>query len=131
MISNPCRFYISNNEEKPFIYEGGKHLFHFSPYDNNLSNTLEMNLVFFANSEKHGLNILKRMFEFMIDCKIEYLKNNNESKSVHASEFERRAKNDRNRAVEIIKAIDSGMVKLEKAPINQFFKVGWASNDTI
>jgi hypothetical protein len=131
MISNPCRFYISDGKEKSFTHEGGKHLFHFSPYDNKLSISMEMNIVFFANSEEHGLDILKRMFEFMIDCKIEYLKNENESKSVHASEFERRAKNDCNRAVEIIKAIDSGMVRLEKVPMNQFFKVGWALNDTL
>lgn len=131
MISNPCTFFVSGNAQEKFTYEGGTTLFHFSPNDNSISSTMENNLVFFANNEDHALEVLKRMFQFAILCKAKYLKYLADKKPVHWEEFYERAKKEEPRFSSYIKLIEEGKIKLTKAPSNQFFIVGWASNYTI
>jgi hypothetical protein len=128
MISNPARFFISGNEERSFTYEGGSKLFHFSPYANKFSQTLENNLVFFANDHDHAIDVLKRMLEFALECKMEYLKN---KIGVHADELKDEARRSCKNFSMYLEMIEAGRIKLTEAPMNQFMKVTWADNDSI
>ena len=131
MISNPIKHFVTGSTEKTFTYEGGSKLFHFSPYDNNLSKYLGCNVIFFADSEEHGLDVLKRMFQFSIDCKAQYMQYQSGNKNAHWEEFSERAENAMAEFKSYLDAINEGKVKLSIAPVNQFYKVGWASNDTL
>ncbi len=129
MISNPCKWFISGSNQEEFLYEGGKELWHFSPHDNGLSTTMESNIVFWADSAEHALDVLKRMCEKRIECykKYETYKNGKQWLDGHEYIEETRA----SWAKEYLDAIKAGKVKLTKAPTNQMYEVGWASNDTI
>ena len=63
-ICNPCTFFVNGNDQESFTYEGGKILYHFSPVRNNFQKHYGMNLVFFANDEKHAIDVIKRMLSF-------------------------------------------------------------------
>lgn len=129
MISNPCSWFINGNQEKKFTYEGGKTLFHFSPYDNNLSKYMGCNVVFFANDSAHALDVLKRMFKFRIQCAEEYVTSN--ISHVHKEEFITKVKRVAGETQEYLEAIESGKATVTEAPMTQFFTVGWACNSTI
>lgn len=116
MISNPVKFGYCESE-KQFTYEGGKQLFHFSPHDNNLSTTMENNLIFFADDETHALKVLEKMFKFTIKHAVE-------EKGVFS-------KGTSERFSEYLTALRAGKLKVKPAPMNQFYEVGWASNDTV
>ena len=90
-----------------------------------------MTVIFFAKNEEHGLDVLKRMLQFCIACKAEYLEYNYHSPSTHSDYFIEMAIKENSKYADIIKAIDDGKIKLSLVPMNQFYKVGWASNDTI
>lgn len=122
MLSNPVTVFVSGNEQKYFKYEGGEKLWHFSPRQCGLSTTMNTNVVFFADDGKHALDVLTRMFQFMIDgYSVKY-------KSQNIKMDERR---DRNLSYmeKILSNKDKWIITL--APTDQFYKVGWASNDTI
>jgi len=116
MISNPCTWFINGGETESFTYEGGTKLYHFSPYDNGLSSIMECNIIFLANDEKHALDVLKRMLKFRLTINEKY-KSSNSRNSECANEY--------------LKAIEGGRAKVSLAPVNQFYQVGWAENDTI
>ena len=137
MISNPVRFFAgggSVEDSLEFTYEGGSKLFHFCPADNNLTSHMVCNVIFFANDENHARDVLIRMFEFAIDCirkQAEYYISMTkypetmrefvvieEDKKYH--EFK-----------SYLDAIKDGRARPVPAPTNQFYKVGWAFNDTI
>lgn len=128
MISNPCTWFINGNEEKNFTYEGGKHLYHFSDNDNKLNVAHSVNVVFFADNKKHGLDVIKRMLKFRIKCSKQYIKaeTKNDMHGFVCAEEEKIKE-----CKEWIGLIEKGKVKIEKAPTNIFYKVGWADNDTI
>jgi len=115
MISNPCNWFINGDETESFTYEGGTKLYHFSPYDNGLSSSMECNIIFLANDEKHALDVLKRMLKFRLAIDEKY-------KSSCGNPGD---------ANEYLKAIEAGLAKVSLAPVNQFYRVGWAENDTI
>lgn len=131
MISNPATFFTSGGTQKSFTYEGGSTLYHFSPNDNNLSTSMENNVIFFANDESHGLEVLLNMLQFAIDCKAEYIAKKSGSEDIHSEEFLERAKEEMKRFQMYIEAINQGKVKLTLAPTNQFYMVAWACNDTL
>lgn len=131
MISNPARFFVSGSDTKSFTYKGGSKVYHFSPHDNKLSRTMENNIILFADDENHGLQILKELFRFAINCKSEYIKHNKGSKRAHVDEFIEEAQKEESKFYEYIKAIDAGKIKLTLAPTDQVYEVGWAFNDTI
>lgn len=132
-ISNPASVFVTGSDRENFEYEGGSTLYHFSPRDNELSKYLDMNIVFFADSEEHGLNVLRRMLVFHIDCAQKY----HEHEEKRRQKYGGRAHDNYfyaqmiDTATEYIFAIDNGNVSLELAPTNQVYKVGWASNDTL
>ena len=130
MISNPATFFISGSDKISFIYNPGKHLYHFSPNDNNLNKHMGFNIVFFADNEAHGLSILKKLFNFIIRAKAKYL-HDQSGKEAHYMEFKSKAENVQSEINEYLKALNKGKIKLTKAPMNQVFKVGWACNDTL
>jgi|ERR1041385_57439 hypothetical protein len=121
MISNPVTFFINDHETRSFTYEGGSKLFHWSPYESDLSKSMECNVVFFANDEDHARDVLRRMFEFWINCNNLYRKSTRDIHSVNLTET-RRLKS-------FLREMDK--MRIELAPINQFLEVGWASNDNL
>lgn len=129
MISNPIKVFVTGNDKKEFLYEGGSTLYHFSPNDNNLSSNMECNVVFYANDELHALNVLKRMFEFVANCNLEYIERTKGSYDKH--DFQGRSGKAVNKWLSWLQALEAGQVKVELAPTNQFYIVGWADNDTV
>lgn len=123
MISNPCSWFINGSTGESFVYEGGTTLFHFCPNDNGLEKHMVANLIFFANDEKHALNVLERMFKFRIECAKKYseyaIKNQTYNLYSNAIKMYK----------EWLAALENGKVKVTKAPLNQFYKVGWSSGD--
>lgn len=131
-ISNPvCLFAGGGNEEdeREFTYEGGSTLFHFSPHDNGLSGTMENNLVFFANDDAHARDVLRRMFEFVIECCRKQSEYYLGRKHRHDEEFHGRTRATANKFKLYLSEIDT--IKIPMAPTNQFYIVGWASNDNV
>ncbi len=121
-LSNPAKFFVTGNDEEGFTYEGGKHLWHFSPNQSGLSNSMEMNIIFFADDGKHALSVVKRMLEFGIRCeKTDYAGMCSitvDRRSYRVKKFQYLLNNQ-----------DKWIVTL--APTNQVYKAGWASNDII
>lgn len=127
MIGNPCAWFINGNDQEKFIYEGGKFPYHFSPYESGLSTTMEMNILFFANSIVHAKDVLKRMLEFGIAAMVKYDKT--DAISIHTEEFKSKNKYKIMEYEALINNIDKW--KIIPVNCNQIFKVSWACNDTI
>lgn len=131
MISNPFNFCVNNTKKEKFTYKGGSKLFHFSPYDNGLSVSMENNLIFFADDEQHALTILRDAFQFACVCNMKFQRSLNNTSSIHYMEFQEEAKKENKKYQSYIDAIAAGKIKLTEAPTNQFYIIGWADNDTI
>jgi hypothetical protein len=125
-ISNPARFFVNGSDDREFTYEGGSTLFHWSPYDSGLSNSMESNVVFFADSEDHARDVLRRLFEFWIDCNERYVKS---KKAEDRHGFVSRNTAEIETLRYYLEQIDQ--MKITEAPTDQFFKVGWACNDNL
>lgn len=122
MISNPISFFVNGSETRSFTYEGGKNLYHFSPNFSGLSETMEMNLIFFADDINHAKEVLERMMLFALKCfNIDYVPDH--------PELAGKRTYDQEKFIGLLDNKDKWVI----IPIetNQFFKVGWASNDTI
>jgi hypothetical protein len=119
MIGNPARFFINGSETRSFTYEGGSTLFHWSPYESGLSTSMESNVVFFANSEDHARDVLRRLFEFWVECNETYIKTTEDRFNSAETEALRH----------YLTIMDQ--MKISPAPVNQFYEVGWADNDTL
>lgn len=127
MISNPATFFINESKAKSFTYEGGTTLFNWSPYDSKLSTSMESNVIFFANDITHAHDVLLRLFEFWISCNEQYVKHKRKSGDEHGLVEHREAEiRVLRRYVENIESMT-----IRQAPTNQFYEVGWASNDTL
>lgn len=126
-VGNPARFFISGSDEREFIYEGGSTLFAWSPYDSRLSTSMESNVVFFANDETHARDVLRRLFEFWIECNDLFLKSKHSKDDRHGLS-DRRACENRvlRRYLEMMEKM-----KITPAPTNQFYQVSWACNDNL
>lgn len=137
MISNPCTWFaggVSFENQKSFTYQtspGSIYLWHFSPYDNQLSNTMENNIVWFASDEKEALKILREIFEFRLQCAYAQSKYYQKENARHSEEFDYRTKGAIEYYLGYLKALDNDAIKISKAPTNQFYTVGWASNDVL
>ena len=131
MISNPVNCFISGSHAESFTYNGGDKLYHFSPFDNKLSDYMDCNIVLFANDEQHALSILRDMLQFVINCQAKYIQSAEQIKANHWMEFVSRAQESLKEASIYLDAIIGGKVVLSEAPKNQIYKIGWASNDTL
>lgn len=127
MISNPVRYLVTGSNTEKFTYEGGENLFHFSPYDNGLSKTLEDNVVFFAQSPEHALDVLKRAFEFGIEKMQKFLSYARINQMTVDSSYKRRIE----KLEGYIRAIERDEVIVSSVNDNQFFKVSHGGNDTV
>lgn len=135
MISNPATFFIDNSNEREFTYEGGTKLFNWSPYDSGLSKSMESNVVFFANDVDHARDILRRLFQFWVECNDLYLQS-----QLKSDKRKRVAVNDYH-GLSAARAAETKTLKyylsridqmvFTEAPTNQFYKVGWACNDNL
>lgn len=127
-ISNPVkRGYAENRVE--FTYKGGNKLFHFSPRDNNLSNSMENNIILFADNKNQAKKILKDMCEFIIKTEKIALEKYSNSKWIHSKEFAQNANSTVSRFSLYLNNIDR--IKIVEAPMNQIYVVGWADNDEL
>ena len=131
MISNPATIFVTGSDRRDFTFAGGKYLYHFSPRDNGLCEHMNNNFVFFADSVDHALMILDSLCNFRIRCSKEYT----EWTKQHRHYNEQYAEDQHDRIVTMyqgyLDAIEAGQVKIELAPTDQVYQVGWASNDTI
>ena len=131
MISNPIdgtvynedgsHAYVKYKYQKAF----SKKAFNFQPKDCGLSDTREANLLFFALNETHALARLKRMLEW-------YLANNqNDPRGINGSN-EHSEYWKKHRQSKVKHWLDNwDKVKVVEVPLDQFFIVGWAGNDTM
>ena len=131
VISNPSSVFVAGGETEEFMYEGGTTLYHFCPNDNGLSQNMTFNIIFLADSLSHAGNILRRLLLWYIDT-------TEESRVYKVQAGDRWTEVWETQALEKIAtyetwlaALDANLIKLEPAPTNQVYKVGWASNDTL
>lgn len=117
-MNNPARFFINGSKKREFTYEGGRYLYLFSPCDNKLSDSAEREILFFANSERHALDVLRRLFKFALRCYATYERY--ASKSGHEG-----TQWLGNSAVAdfggYLKALEAGTIKVSRAPRNQVY----------
>lgn len=159
-ISNPCTWFAGGGSfdnlksftyptvERPDFTEGAtveevkaqclkeaecpRFLWHFSPHDNGLSRTMENNIVWFANTHEDAMRILREMFEFRLKCAMEQEKYYQGNEYViHREEFSSRQADAIAMYRGYLKHMDKGKLTISRAPVNQFYEVGWASNDTL
>lgn len=122
MISNPCKWFISGNKTAEFTYEGGTTLYHFSVHGlPGFNSYMFLNCVFFANSEKHAADVLERMLIAYIAGAKRYKRQDRELQERISGRTE---------YLEMILVVKDQW-EFSIAPTNQFYTVGWASNDTI
>ena len=108
--------YKPNVGDIRFTHEGGSNLYHFCATECGLTDTprwIPTNVVFFANSEEHALDILKRYFTAFVD-------NQNENPRGDHCGF---------RPSLIQHYLENfDKVKVTLAPTNGFMNVAWAGN---
>lgn len=129
-ISNPVQIFINGSEREYFTYEGGSTLYHFSPNDCYLSTGMDFNIMFPANSEEHALDVLKRLFDFLVEKQSQYLRYRT-SRNMTDAELDDYADYDLKRFKKYQQGLKDGKVKVSLAPTNQVFVVGWASHDNV
>lgn len=127
MISNPCKWFANGgsfSNQRSFEYEGGNILYHFSPdreLDKVFDHWIPINLIFFANSKEHAIEVIERMLNFRIECNTQYQK-------LYGRDYIRG---------ELTLSLPSLLLSkkdkwvITEAPTNQFYNVSWADNDTI
>ena len=123
MISNPAKFFINGNNQEKFTYEpDATLLWHFSPNQSGLSNSMEMNIIFFANNATDAIDIVEQMLKFAIKCETKKYIN-----------IDNLILNKRKNRVENFRKLLNNKKKwiVTLAPMDQIYKVGWAGNDTI
>lgn len=131
MISNPISLFVDGNTRRRFVHEGGPNLWHFSPKANGLSSIMDCNIVFFAGDRLHALDVLKQMFEFVIECSEVYAKQRRNSRQYSAESLRANAIKKIAKYQSWLEALEQGKIMIVIAPTDQFYKVGWADNDTI
>lgn len=136
MISNPAKFFAgggSFSDMKEFIYDPGPNpiLWHFSPKDNGLSQVRDNNMVFFASTKNLAFKILGELFDFALSCAKKQHNYYHKGQPVHWEDGEGRMAGMIQKFTAYKKALDAGNIKLERAPVDQFYIVGWADNDTL
>jgi hypothetical protein len=115
-LSNPCSWFINGSNQVSFVYEGGDTLYHFNY---NVYNHIVMNVVFFANSIEHAKDIIERMIKVRLE-----IDNNRIEANYQYYNTTHRIEAD-------LMLEDKDNWIITEAPKNQFYKVGWACNDTI
>lgn len=138
MISNPCEWFITGGDKRAFTYEGGLYLYHFDCSGSKrgkvetgwTGNWIPANVIFFADNPEHAKDVFKRMLEFRIETLKQYIQYNRDNASGAYTEYYLDKADDwYTRCKEWLTKIDEAVFTL--APTDQFFKVGWACNDTI
>lgn len=123
MYSNPCSWNNWGSGKDAFTHEGGSNLYYFQPsveVDNTFKSWVPISLLFTANDKKHAADIIERMLIFRqaILDKEEVNPNYTTSKD-YAPDLIRILLNNKDKWV------------IYEANKGQFYKVGWADNDTI
>lgn len=127
--SNPCKWFGnggSYTDQELFTYEGGKHLYYFAPgkeIDKKVfDHWIPLSLVFFADDVNHAKDVIERMLKFRIDVNKrhdDYLGHSDYSRSTGGVNLPQILLDNKDKWI------------IDLAPINQFYTVGWADNDTI
>lgn len=126
--SNP----IAGNsyEGKKFTYESDSNhkLFYVSA---SSTNWIPVSLLVFAMSEEDAKEKFFAALRFLINDRIDKKKHLQKSKGAHNEEFIETADTQIKRMQELILGTGELQIEINQIEPNQFFKVGWASNDTI
>lgn len=132
MISNPCTWFIDGNTTKGFRYieDPEAILFHWSPHDHGLERSMGCNVVFFARDVEQAKTILVDMFTMSIETHRAYDEHADPSRA-HAERFISKNAVHFDAATRYRDAVLTGAADPVPAPRDQFFSVGWASNDTV
>ncbi len=159
MITNPCVWFCGGGnyaDQKSFTYKNvdpidvtngatkeeleeqilkeakcPNYLWHFSPKLNGLTDTMECNIVWFANTVTDAIRVLKEMFEFRIECAKVQNKYYTGKTPTHWESFSGREKSAMKFYYAALKLIEEQNIVITLAPVNQFYEVGWADNDTL
>ncbi len=121
-LCNPINYWVNGNETEPFTFEvkQGSELYYVGI---SQVNWIASNMLVFATSEGHAKQILISAIHHSKECAIKY------------NESEQWDKSERYKWDDLLKQLETGegetfTVNICKAPMNQFFKTAWASNDT-
>ena len=131
--SNPVNYFTDGNTKALFTFKPRKNpiLFYVQV---RTSSHIPISVVIPATDLEDAKNLLIKAMKFRIKCGNKYLNNINYDR-MHATEYKKREINLINQSKTIINCIngkdDHYEIIIEKVNYNQFFKVGWASNDTI
>lgn len=121
--SNPCKWYVGI-DPIIFVHEGGSTLFHFAPgkeVHDSLTCWIPINLIFFANNKEHAAEIIERMLKFRILLNKKQKEEFGRDYSIGES------------TLQLPQLLLDNKDKwiINEACTYQFYKVGWADNDTI
>lgn len=122
LYSNPVSVYITGNETKEFNYKPDGDI-HFCVRISD-KNWIPVNTMVFAKDKKSAKKVVRDACLFAIARQKDYDKNMKDS--VHYT-----GSHELSNAEEILTLIDKGKIKVERIEVNQLFKIGWGSNDTI
>jgi hypothetical protein len=118
-IVNPARFFVNGHDEVEFTYEGGRNLYFFSPCDNGLTDSTERELIFFADSEGHALDVLRRLFKFALraNARFERYIKRTDGRDGTASLREASIRD----FTSYLRALKAGQIKVSRAPRTQVY----------
>lgn len=122
-IANPVNEFIDGNNQRAYTFKAGAKAYHFSPNASGLSQVMDCNILFFADDEDHAREILKGMFEHIIDC-LEKLEASERGKNSYRGESGTKGV-----AAKYLAGIDQWVIT--EASLDQIFKVSWADNDRV
>lgn len=130
MNSNPCTYFTTGSDSESFTHEGGKTFYNFSSYGSGISEFMDYEVNFFADSVEHAKDILTRALKFKAYCARKMIKDAETRIDTYNSALSiSRAKRDIEGVEELLAGKDKWLI--EEAPTNQLFKASWACNDTI
>ena len=118
-MDNCARFFINGSADREFTYEGGRCLFFFSPCDNGLTTSTEREIIFFANSETHALEVLRRLFKFALRCHATYERYARKQGGHEGTQSLRDSAVADFKAY--LKALNAGQIKVARAPRTQVY----------
>lgn len=128
-ISNPCKWFISGNDQIEFKHGGGSTPYHFCSVDSGFTTHYAINVLFFADNPAHAKVVLLAMLAKNVEAADKYIKRLLPAKDRRVKEFRQRYEYRAKLALEIINAPEK--IIITEAPRDQFYTIGWADNDTI
>lgn len=131
--SNPVRYFVSGNNEELFTFKPRKNpvLFYVQV---RTKRYIPISIIVPAADLKDAKGLLRKAMQFKLECGRKYIKSVDYNR-MHATSYREHEIGKIDQAQTIIDCIDGKNdryeIIIEKIHLNQFFKTGWALNDTI